>query len=137
MAEKIMLDTSVLVDAGKTQAEFEAEDGWDPAIYGVVDSGQTFDIPIRDIWFYFPTINEFFISTPKFHAVLRACKTLFTSSRWDEIRACLDEQGSIDYLLGCLDMISIRTKMIRARDKSLITTPELEAMETMVAHLPS
>lgn len=133
MAEKILTDTGLLLEWGKTQAEFEAELGWNPSIMDVVDTGQGFED--RQIYFYFPTLNQFFKSTPKLHAVFRAAKTIFTESRWDEISDILDQYSLRDQL-NTFDMTTARRKVQRARQIGLITAAEAQSLADLVAHLP-
>lgn len=133
MAEKILIDTGLLLEWGKTQSEFEAELGWDPSTMDVVDTGQSF--VDATIYFYFPTLNQFFKSTPKIHAVFRAAKTIFTESRWDDISDILDQYSLRDQL-NTFDMTTARRKVQRARQAGLITAAEAQSLADLVAHLP-
>lgn len=133
MAEKILTETGLLIGWGKSQAEFEAETGWNPAIMSVVDTGQTFED--QTIYFYFPTLDQFYKSTPKVHAVYRAARTAFTSERWDEIRDILDEHN-LWHHLNTFDMTVARRKVQRARSKGLITVDEAQTLSQIVSHLP-
>jgi len=147
MAQLIFLDTGMMLDAGHTQAEYEARDDWDPLSMAVVDTGQTFEpfnpalpaqgwVPKCQKWFFFPTLNSFFQSTSKKHAILSAAETLFSPSRWDEIKSAVEEQGSFSRSLSRLDLSEARKKIIRARDKGLITPQEVSDLAALVAHLP-
>lgn len=133
MAQKIFLDTSLLIEDGRTQAEYEADPDWDPAIFGIVDTFQVFDLDT--VYFYFPTLNLFYKSTETIHAVYRAAETLFTQSRWEEISDLLDE-FDIWRMLNTFDLAVAKRKIIRARDRGFITVAEVQSLAALVAHLP-
>ena len=138
MAQLINSDTGILVEEGKTEAEFLAWEGYDPTHNEVVDTGQTFElnrVPKRQIWFYFPSLNIFVQSTRHQHAILTAAKSLFTETRWDEIEDILEEHGAINEILNRLDLRKMRRKIQRARQKGLITAAEVSALSDLVAHL--
>lgn len=133
MAQKILTDTGLLLAWGKTQAEFEAQRGWNSDIFSVVDTGQTFEA--RTVYFYFPTLNQFFKSTISVHAVYRAAKTLFTAERWDEIEDILDEHGLRKHL-DTFDLVKAKRKITRARAKGMLTVAEVQSLADLVAHYP-
>lgn len=147
MAQKVFVDSGMMLDEGKTPFQFMAEPDWDPAIMQIVDTGQVFDqldmgppatgwTPEIQKWFYFPSLNLFFLSVGKKHAIIAAAETLFTVSRWEEILNYIDEQGGFQELLHRLDLTMARRKIQRAWSKGLITTIELQALADLVAHLP-
>lgn len=133
MAQKIITETGLLVEDGRTQTEYESDPDWDPSNFSVVDTGQILES--NTIFFYFPTLNLFFKSTPQIHAVYRAAKTLFTTTRWDEISDLLDEHD-VWRMLNTFDLAIAKRKIIRARDKGLITVAEVQSLADLVAHLP-
>lgn len=135
MAQKMLLETGLLVEDGRSVAEYMADPNWDPLIYQTADVVQAFDS--ENPWFYFPTLNQFFRSTPRIHAILRAARTLFTATRWDEIIEHLEEQGAIPQYLGQLNLPVVRRKILKARDKGLITASEVSDLAALVAHLPT
>lgn len=132
MAQKIMKDTGLLLEDGRTEAEYTADPQWNDLYFDVVDTGQTFEE--RTIYFYFPTLNQFFKSTKRIHAVYRAAKTLFTESRWDEIEDILDEHGIREHL-HTFDLSKARRKIQRARSKGMLTATEVQSLADLVAHL--
>lgn len=147
MAQKIFVDSGLMIDEGKTPAQFMAEPDWDPAIMQIVDTGQVFDqldmgppatgrVPEGQKWFYFPSLDQFVISTSKKHAILAAAETLFSASRWEEILDYIDEQGAFRSMLNRLDLTTARRKIQRAKNKGLITTAEVQALSALVQHLP-
>lgn len=135
MAQKILSDSGLLIEAGKTTSEFESAGDWDPINCQVVNTGQTFDSDDRSKWFYFPTLNTFYQATSKKHAVFAAAETLFTAERWTEIEDILDERGSVRESLARLDLTRARRKIQRARTLGLITVAEVQALAQLVAHL--
>lgn len=135
MAQKIFLETALLVEDGRTAAEYQSDPDWDPLVFDIVDVVQTFNDFTP--YFWFPTLNQFFASTPKFHAIFRAAKTLFTPSRWDEIRDALESRGGVLEHLNQFDLPTVRAKVIKARDAGLITVAEAQDLAQLVAHLPS
>lgn len=148
MAQKILTDSGLLIDEGKTAAEYTSAPDWDPAVYQIVDTGQTFDpfvtdpvtsgrVPNRQTWFYLPSLNKFFQSTRKVHAIIAAAKSLFTVARWSEIEDIIEDQGPVRAFLDSLDLGKIRRKISRARAAGLITQAEVDALQALVAHLPN
>ena len=133
MAQKIFIETGLLIEDGRTQAEYESDPEWDPSQHSVVDTGQSFND--RSIYFYFPTLNLFFLSTNQIHAVYRAAKTLFTESRWDEISDILDDYD-VWRMLHTFDMAVAKRKIVRARTIGLLTVAEVQSLSALVAHLP-
>ncbi len=148
MAQKIFIDSGMMLDEGRTPAEYMAQADWNPAIMQIVDTGQVFDqldmgppatgrVPQNQKWFYFPSLNQFFQSTDKKHAIIAAAETLFTAERWEEIMDYIDEQGGFQRQLARMDLKTARRKIQRARAKGLITTDEVQALAELVAHLPN
>lgn len=149
MSQLIFKDSGLLLAEGQTQAEFEADPGYDSAFHQVVDTGQAFEtfvmnpgeptvgwVPTVQKWFYFPSLDQFVQSTSKKHAILAAAETLFSASRWEEILDYIDEQGGFRSMLNRLDLTTARRKIQRARDKGLITVGEVQALAELVQHLP-
>jgi len=137
MAQKIFTDCGRLIDSGKTAEEYQEQPDWNAAIHDTVDTGQTFDLSTRQMWFYFPTLGLFFESTEKQHAIFAAAKTLFTATRWKEIEDILDSQGAIREMIARFDLTLARRKIARARAQGLITAIETTALANLVAHLPN
>lgn len=148
MAQKIFVDSGLMLEEGRTPAQFMAEPDWDPAIMQIVDTGQEFDqldmgdgastgwVPEIQKWFFFPALDMFFISTNKKHAIIAAAETLFTAERWEQILDYIEEQGGFQTLLHRLDLNTARRKFQRARTKGLITNAEMQSLGTLVEHLP-
>jgi hypothetical protein len=154
MAQKILKDSGLLIDEGRSQSSFESDVDWDPAFYEVVDTGQVFEpldvppegpptgpatgrSPKRQTWFYLPSRNLFFENTRRSHAIFAAAKSIFTPERWDEIEDALDEYGPIRDLLNRMDMTRLRRKVQKARAAGLITVAEAQALADLVDHLPN
>lgn len=148
MSQKIFNDTGLLIDDGYSAEEYQERPDWDPNLMSIVDTGQTFKefslnpvasgrVPDRQVWFYFPTLNLFFQSTRKTHAIIAAAKTLFASERWSEIEDILEEHGPIYEFLARLDLQKVRHKIARARSLGLITDTEVQQLSNLVSHLPN
>jgi hypothetical protein len=147
MTQKIFVDSGMMLDEGKTPAQFMAEPDWDPQIMQIVDTDQEFDqldmgppatgrVPENQKWFYMPSLNRFFLNTRRKHAIVAAAETLFTAERWEQILDYIDEQGDFQALLHRLDLKTARRKIQRARAKGLLTTDEVQDLGDLVAHLP-
>lgn len=135
MAQKIFRETGLMMEDGRTIAEYQADPDWDPLIHDVVDVVQTFEDSVP--YFWFPTLNQFFKSTRRVHAIFRAAKTLFSASRWEEIRDALESRGGLLDHLANFDIPSVREKVIKARDAGLITVAETQDLAQLIAHLPT
>lgn len=133
MAEKILNDTKLLVEFGRSQSEYESDDDWDPAYFSVVDTGQL-NLDAKRIYHYFPSIGLFCHTTRRVPGIYRAAKTLFTPERWEEIEDILDEHGSRE-MLHLLNLGLFRRKLARARSKGLITVSERTSLVDLLAHL--
>ncbi len=148
MAQKVFIDSGLMLEEGRTPAQFMADPDWDPAIMQIVDTGQVFDqldmgdgpstgwVPEIQKWFYFPSLDQFVLGTGKKHAIIAAAETLFTAERWEQILDYIEEQGGFRTVLNRLDLSTARRKFQKARTKGLITTAELQSLGTLVEHLP-
>jgi len=130
--QSIHTDTGKLMESGKSQAELESAEWWDPAVFSVVDSAQSFaDWETRrgrfEVWIWVPGLNLFFQNSRGKHAIMKAAKTLFTAERWEEIEDTLEQHG-IQRLLLLWDKAKIRSRILRARDLGFLTTVEVQML---------
>ena len=130
--QSIHTHTGKLMESGKTQSDLESAPWWDPAVFSVTDTAQTFDDwETRrgrfEVWYFVVGLNRFFKTSRGKHAILKAAETLFTAERWDEIEDILEKHG-IDRLLGLWDKPKIRRQILRARDLGFLTTAEVQML---------
>lgn len=134
MAQLIFKDSGLLLregDIASNYQDLELYPEYDPAVHQIVKTGQTFHIkrvPWRQVWFYISSMNKFFQSRRRRHALLVAAEEIIGATRWEEIQDALEEQGPIHEYLADLDLQTLKRKVQRARSKDLITADELSAL---------
>ncbi len=131
MAQLIFRDSGMLVDIGDQFADF------DPEFHQIVDTGQTFHefrVPKRQMWFYCPAKDWFYLSTRQKHGLVDAIKSQFETDRSEEIEDILEEHG-IEDLLNRLDIIKLRRKLQKARGLGQITVEEGQKILAIFDHL--
>lgn len=154
MAQLFFLDTGLLVHQGELASVYAALESYDPAIHGISEEDTVFDndLTIGDPpdeqpnpnhwanfpWFYIPGLNAYFRNKDGIHAYLWGAKSVFDAidpNRWEEIEDILDEHGDVNDMLDKFQISRVRRKFVRARNKDLITTAELQALRAIVEHL--
>jgi hypothetical protein len=131
MAQLYNNDTGLMVDQGKTAAEYG--DWPDIAEQTIVDVVQTFPADWKAYaWFFVPTANKFYHTTIDRHALWRAAKEIIGPTRWEEIEDALDEQGPINEYFKTLDFPKIKRKVLRAQEKGLITAGEVSQLQSLL-----
>lgn len=132
MAQVHYTDSGLMVDQGETLAEYEALYDSDPA-FAITESLQAFPDDWKDhVWFWVPTLSEYFTREGNLHPLLCAAKTLFTAERWEEISDALDEFGPIARYLDQMDIQKVKRKALRAKDIGLITQAELTTLSGLL-----
>lgn len=131
MAQKIMIDSGILIESGQTAVWYQSQPNWNPAYNSCTDTGQTFSGDPSEIWFYIPSQDLFYQSAPNYHAVLSALETIFFPARWSEVLADLLEQG-IDRVLNCCDWPGVRSIISRCLAKTYISAQEETDMLAML-----
>lgn len=138
MPQLYNIDSGLMIDAGHTFEEYQSRPEWDALIMAVVESGQEFEearVPKRQIWFYFPNLNLFFLNERTEHSIMKAAKYYLGESRWEEIEETLESLGSFHDDLDRLDIKKVRRKLKKAREQGLITVTELKNIKDIVSHI--
>lgn len=133
MAQIYLNDSKVMQHQGETQATYEAWPDYSVGTHTIVDIPQTFPADwFEYAWFWIPGLSQFVKRDNGQHPYLVALQSLFTAQRWEEILDALDEQGNISRYFDNLNLPKAKRKAIRARDKGLITTAELQALSQLI-----
>ena len=122
-------------DIASNYQDLELYPEYDPAFHDIVETGQNFHIkrvPWRQVWFYISSMNKFFQSRRRRHAILVAAEEIIGATRWEEIQDALEEQGPLHEYLADLDLQTLKRKVQRARQKDLITAGELSALSGLL-----
>lgn len=130
--EAYHIPTGRLLASGWTQGQIEGAPWFDPAEFAISDTGQILeDWLVRQAknerWVYLPGLNAYYQSIGWKHAFFAAAETLFTPERWAELEAAMEEH-QIPQLLMRGERQKIKKKILRARDKGLITTAEVQTL---------
>lgn len=132
MAQLIFIDSGMLVDVGEEFPEF------DPKFHQIVDTGQVFHefrVPKKQVWFYCPATEQFYLSNRKKHGLINALQSKFEDQeRWDEILDVLEDLG-IEDLLDRLNVTKLRKKIQKARSRGHFTVEECQKMLAVFDHL--
>lgn len=132
MAQLIFKDSGILIHQGKTTTEYENDPDFDSQIHQIVDVSGLF---LDDIYFYFPTLNNFFKSNSKGHAIARAIKQIIDPGRIDALIDALEENGSFHAYLNSFNIQMIRRKINNANAKFDISIQERDDILNLIAHL--
>lgn len=148
MAQLIFKDSGLLLDEGDTAENYADTDKhpeYDPNFHDIVDTGQTFQtfvmtpgqpttgrVPDRETWFYVNGVGKFYLNQRRRHAILSAAAELIGEARWEEIQDALEEQGPIHEYFADLDLQTVKRKVIRAREKGLITQAEILQLRSLL-----
>jgi protoporphyrinogen oxidase len=92
-------------------------------------------VPKRQLWFYVPHLDQFFLNDREEHAIAKAFKYHFGQTRWEQIEDTLESLGSFHEDLNRLSMKKIRRKLKKAREQESITATELKDIKNIVSHL--
>ena len=144
MAELIFKDTGLLIDEGDTAENYMERIEFDPEFHQIVNTGQQFNrsstkchlmrSPMRQVWFYFPTLNKFFLNERSEHSAIKAFKSVLGPERFTDIMDDLEETGPIHDCLHALDIPKLRRKLERLRQKGLISIQERVNLDDLVIH---
>lgn len=137
MAEIYHKKSGKLCDTGKTQIEL-LNLVWykrKPDDFAISDTGQLFDawqtrISNNENWHFVENLNLYFISKRDSHGWISACKTIFTTERWEEIDHIL-EDDLIVKLLWKGDLARLKKKIQRARSAGRLTTADVQTLVTI------
>lgn len=121
--------------SGWTQAEIEAAPWFNTADFAISDTGQT--LPTwqdrqnsNQRWVYISGLNQYFQSDGMFHAYFQAAKTAFTAERWEEIYDAFIEHNIPELILRGQKQ-RVKTMILRARDKGMLTTEEVQTLNSI------
>lgn len=128
-------ETGRLLASGWTQTEIETAPWWNPAEFSITDTGQTLPTwqerqASNQRWHYVAGLNQYFQSDGMFHGFFKAAKTLFTPERWEEIYDTFTEYHIPELILKG-EKAKIKRMIIRARDRGLVTTEEVQLLNTI------
>jgi hypothetical protein len=140
MSQLIYQDSYGMIHQGETALEYQTNPfyTWDPAVHEIVDSVQSFPGNWQDtIWFWVPSIGEFFTRVNDMHPFIVAASTLFTVQRWEEVEDSLEELCDVHRLLSRANFTKFRRKVQLAQSKGSITTGEATTLESVVTHFPA
>ena len=136
MAQLIFKDSGLLIHEGQPPIIYQNWPSYNAEIHDIVFSEQEFPNRRREnqIWFYFPTINEFFSSHRSEHAIVKAWKSQLDETRLEEIMDELEDTGQFQECLNSLNITKIRRKFERLRQSGQITTQERVILDDLVIH---
>jgi hypothetical protein len=136
MSQLIFKDSGLLIHEGQPPIIYQQWKSYNSEIHEIVSINQEFPNRRREnqIWFYFPTLQKFFLNERAEHAIVKAFKEIL-GSRFNEIMDDLEETGPVQDCLHELNIKKLRGKLDRLRQKGLITIQERTVLDDTVVHI--
>ena len=127
--------TKKLIASGLTQEQIETAPWFDPTIFSISNTGQALPTweerqATNQRWYFVSGLNLYYQAEGMFHGFLKAAKTLFTAERWEEIYDAFIEHNIPELLLRN-EKLKVKRMILRAKDKGMITTEEVQLLNTI------